>query len=134
MKWINFIAVMCLFGTDGALAQATVKITEADCTTLVKHIAAADVAYRPGVDVHGNAVAPADLDARPAIEAPEVIEFDLTQDLVETLGLSANYVAEPVIGKVKVNRDGRVTFNEQPLTSEAQHELAKKCQRIVKQR
>ena len=39
-----------------------------------------------------------------------------------------------VIGDVVVTSDGRVTFNGTPLTSDAQHELAQKCQQIDKSR
>ena len=39
----------------------------------MRHEPAPDVAYQPGVDVHGRAVAPADLNGGSQIELPDVI-------------------------------------------------------------
>lgn len=113
----------------GAQAQATVKVSEQDCSNLVKHVASADVNYKPGVDVRGNSVAPADLNSGSQIAAPEVISFPLTLDLSERLGLSDDVLARPVIGNVEVTSGGQVTFNGEPLNSDEQRELAQKCQR-----
>jgi len=113
-----------------ATAQTTVEITEQDCSQLVRHVAAADVTYQPGVDVDGDAVAPADLEPTGQIAVPEVISFPLTIDLSERLGLPADTLARTVIGDIEVTADGRVTFNGQPLTSDEQHELAQKCQHV----
>ncbi len=125
-----------LAGAGTAHGQATVRISEADCSRLVAHVPAPDVAYRPGVDVEGNAVAPADLGgARARIPAPESITFPLTLDLAERLGIDdANLLARPVIGVVEVTRDGRVTFDGEPLTSDAAHALARKCQEVRRAR
>lgn len=112
-----------------AQAQATVKVSEQDCSRLVKHVASADVNYKPGVDVRGNSVAPADLNSGGQIAAPDVISFPLTLDLSERLGLPEDTLARPVIGDVKVTASGQVTFNGKPLTSDEQRELAQKCQR-----
>ncbi len=43
-------------------AAELVVISRADCARVVAHEPAPDVAYRPGVDTRGRAVAPADLD------------------------------------------------------------------------
>lgn len=45
------------------------------------------------------------------------------------------YKAEADIGKVRVRlKDGRAWFNGQPLTSEAQNDLARLCQKQVPKR
>ena len=131
------IAMLILMGaTAAATAQTTVQISEQDCSQLTRHIASNDATYQPGVDVNGSAVAPADLNGSGQIPAPDAITIPLTLDLASRLGIppggNADYLARPVIGDVVVSRDGRVTFNGTPLTSDAQHELAQKCQRVGK--
>ncbi len=44
-----------------AAEEAQITISQADCRRLVNYVPAAGVAYQPGVDVHGHAVAGADL-------------------------------------------------------------------------
>lgn len=115
-----------------AMAQIEIRITEADCASLMLHVPDADVAYRPGVDVNGNAVAPADLSPTPSIPLPDTVTIPITLDLASRLGIppggNADYLARPEIGKVTVTADGRVAFNGVPLTSDAQHALARRCQ------
>jgi hypothetical protein len=130
-------ALILVSATAAATAQITVEITEQDCSQLVQHVAAADVAYQPGVDVNGDAVAPADLNGAQQIPAPDVVSFPLTLDLADRLGISlgdgVDILARPVIGDVAITSDGRVFFNGNPLTSDEQFELAQKCQRIAAQ-
>jgi hypothetical protein len=111
-------------------AQTTVRITDSDCSQLVTHVAASDVNYRPGVDVNGNAVAPADLNAQPQISVPDVISIPVTIDLATNLGINTPFLARPTVGEVQITRDGRVSFNGQPIGDSAQHELAKRCQQV----
>lgn len=111
-----------------AHAQATIRITEADCASLTAHVPAADVAYQPGVDVNGNAVAPADLNGGTQIAVPDVISIPVTIDLATSLGIATNFLARPTVGTVEVTADGRVSYNGQPIGGDAQQELAKLCQ------
>ncbi len=117
-----------------ATAQTTVQVSEQDCSQLVRHVASSDATYQPGIDVNANVVAPADLDGPQQIPAPDVISFPLTLDLADRLGIqpvdAVDILVRPIIGVVAITSDGRVTFNGTPLTSDAQHELAQKCQRI----
>lgn len=118
----------------GAPEVVTVTITKSDCQRLVKHVPAPDVAYRPGVDVRGRPVAPADLDGAVRINVPETIVIDVEVDLFERFGIPAhpsNFDADAMIGEV-VWHDGRAYFNGQPLQDEAQAELAERCQRILR--
>lgn len=130
MRSILKLAVFSVFAAQSiaAHAQTTVQITEADCSQLVTHVAAADVNYQPGVDVNGNAVAPADLNAQPQIRVPDVISIPVTIDLATNLGINTPFLARPTVGTVEVTSDGRVTFNGQPVGDQAQHELARRCQ------
>ncbi len=115
--------------------KATVAITRADCARLVEHVPDPDMAYRPGVDVYGREVAPADLGGTPRIELPETILIDIEIDLLQRFGIPASpalYDADVEVGEV-LYKDGRFTFNGQPLQDEAQAELAARCQEIVRQ-
>ncbi len=115
--------------------KSTVAITRADCARLVAHLPAPDVAYQPGVDVHGREVVPADLGGAPRIEVPETILIYIEIDLLERFGIPANpalYDAHVEVGEV-LYKDGRFTFNGQPLQDEAQAELAARCQEVVRQ-
>lgn len=91
------------------------RITEADCSRLLIHVATADVNYCPGVDVNGNAVAPADLNAHPKIRMPDVISIPVTNDLASNLGIDTPFLARPTVGEVQITRDGRMSFSGQPI-------------------
>lgn len=59
-----------------------IVITKVDCSRLIRHMPSADVAYQPGIDAQGRAVAPADApgsatDALPGL-VPDVLEFPIT--------------------------------------------------------
>ncbi len=113
--------------------KATVAITRADCARLVAHVPGPDMAYRPGVDVYGRAVAPADLGGPPRIELPEIILIDIEIDLLQRFGIPASpalYDGDAEVGEVAY-RDGRFTFNGQPLRDEAQAALAARCRKVV---
>ncbi len=115
--------------------KATVAITRADCARLVEHVPGPDMAYRPGVDVYGREVAPADLGGAPRVELPETVLIDIEVDLLARFGIPANEVLfdpDAEVGEVAY-RDGRFTFNGQPLQDQAQAELAARCQEIVRQ-
>ncbi len=117
--------------------KAEVTITRADCARLVEHVPSPDVAYQPGVDAYGRAVAPADvsggLNGGAQIRVPETLRIPIEIDLLDRFGIPANpalYDADVSIGEV-VYRDGRLTFEGQPLQDEAAAELTKACQKII---
>lgn len=112
-----------------------VRVTKADCTRLVKHEPSPDVEFRPGVDVRGQAVAPAELDGSVEIELPSTVRVPIEADLFDRRGIPADrrYQGEVEIGVVEIDlEDGRAIFNGQPLTSEAQAELSARCQEILR--
>ncbi len=83
-------------GTEAAKAEPEapkVRITKKDCRRLVRHQASADVAYKPGVDVRGNAVVPADISGGFTIPLPDVFEFNITKDLTAYLGGAEDQLA-----------------------------------------
>ena len=52
-------------------------VTRQDCKQLVAHHPDPGVDYKPGVDIHGKYVAPADLPGQPDFKLPDKIQFDL---------------------------------------------------------
>ncbi len=137
IRWVTVLVFFAAATLAAALPTAaqeevTVAITRADCARLVAHVPAPDAAYQPGVDVHGRQVTPADLDGAPRIRLPERILIPIEIGLLERFGIPANpalFDADAKIGDV-VYRDGRFTFNGQPLQDEAAAELAARCQEI----
>ena len=63
-------------------APMVITITKADCSKLIQHQPAPDVAYKPGVDVRGRPVVSADADPAAAAFAkkilPDVLEIPIT--------------------------------------------------------
>jgi len=140
-----FLLLAALFGVTAAPAAAEdayMSISEADCARLARHYPADDVTYRPGSDVRGKPVVPADLNGDPngggGLILPDAVVIPIEVDLFERYGIpanSANFKGDIFIGEVVVDvASGRATFNGQPLESDAEAELAARCQRIVRDR
>lgn len=68
---------LALLAAPMPAAAASLTVSLADCARLTRHVPAADVAYQPDVDVHGNAVVPADLDGGLQVDLPETFSFDV---------------------------------------------------------
>ena len=71
----------------------TVAMSTADCQRLVTHIPAPDVEYKPGVDVHGKAVVPADLNGGSTIALPQSIDINIGVNLARRLTPQATQTA-----------------------------------------
>jgi hypothetical protein len=115
MKRLCLAACLVALATP-AMAQK-MTISGVDCRRLVQHQPAPGVAYKPGVDARGRAVAPADLNAAPQIRVPETITFDAAADL-RRFGIppsSPLFQPNVHVGRVDVQQDGRVFFNGQRL-------------------
>ena len=100
-------------GKDGQIL-----VEDKVCQLLVEYQPAQDVEYQPGVDVNGNAVVPADLNANP-IKAPDVIEFNIAVDAFDYLGLvtQPGIEGDINIGKVRY-QNNQLYFNDEPLKPE----------------
>ena len=128
------IGLAIVLGAASATAQTTVRVSRADCARLVEYKQPPGVAYKSGVDVRGNSVAPADLPGSSrSIVLPEHVEFDISFNPLR--GNLANRFGRTELNVGRIGFDletGEATFNGQPLTSPQQAELARKCQRALK--
>lgn len=130
-RLLALAAVLALAGAVPTRAE-TVTIAGADCARLVTHVPVPDVDYRPGRDVRGKKVAPADLPGGDAgIALPDFVHIPITIDLAARFGIPATsdlFKADAYVGSARVSlRDGRAWFNGKPLTSEEQHALSRLC-------
>ena len=134
--FLCFLAIAC--GNSTARAEGVVMVTLEQCRQVVAHQPADDVAYRPGVDLRGRPVAPADLAGPGAIQTPEWIEIALDLPLGEFLRAATPPFtdrAEVQVGTVAYDiRTGRLNYNGQPLSDPAAHALAAECARQLKAR
>ncbi|OIN86416.1 MAG: hypothetical protein AUJ12_05555 [Alphaproteobacteria bacterium CG1_02_46_17] len=98
--------------TDGL--SSSMAVAKVICE---KHFVADDVNYKPGVDVDGNPVAPADISA-PPIDVPEYMEVPLSIDLAQVIKIPMADTIEmkPVLGNLKLYKDGHVEYNGQDIS------------------
>lgn len=131
------IAVAAFLGTVADAARADqVRVSRKDCQSLVRYVPDPDVAYKPGVDVHGRPVAPADLPGS-QLQAivPKTVEFDLSfYPLARARGGRFDQ-SELYVGTVRYDLDtGEVLFNGVPLTNPEKDELAHRCRQALQRR
>src|SRR5512146_1849841 len=110
---------------------ATVVISRQDCRELLRHVPDADVSYKPGVDVDGKAVVPADLaPADPG--APDRIIIDLKRPLGQLQPNAPASVAQSDVYVGQLNIDvasGRVELNGQPLDGGTESDVLAACRK-----
>lgn len=129
MKTPIYLLAAILALTSAPVKAEAISVSRQDCPRLVRHAPLPDVAYRPGVDVGGNPVTPADIAGNGAVTPPRSFTIDITVDVRKRLGLPADpslFQGEAKIGTVSY-RDGRAWFNGQPLSSGGQEQLAAMC-------
>lgn len=91
----------------------------ASVDTLCSTLSYAD--YTPGIDVHGNAVVPADVQPFGNADLPQAIEIPMTINMAEYLGVVLPTGSEmpASFGSFAVFTDGRVTYQGRDLTHNA---------------
>jgi len=118
-----------------SLGAQTITVAPSACQALTAHTPADDAAYRPGVDVDGNTVAPADLNASGQLNLGADHEFWLPIELPleNVLNIAAGDTLNAVrnsnigVGTVTV-RNGQAYFNGEPLSDAQSHAIATECQ------
>ncbi|MEP3245858.1 MAG: hypothetical protein ABJN40_03565 [Sneathiella sp.] len=127
--------VALLMSASMAVAEdIKITITEKNCQRVEKHIARSDVAFKPGVDVYGRAVTPADLNDNKLV-LPENIVIDLSLPLADLYAPGntppdALKNAEVKVGKLDYNiLSDKLLFNGQELADPALHAIAQECRK-----
>ena len=117
------------------------------CRRLVAHRPAPDVLYRPGVNLRGRPVAPADID-RPPLELPAEIGVDILVPWPDSVqpGIArpearrrpdappVRYRGEVYVGLVTLAPDGSLLFNGRPLSGPEQDHLSYFCREAARRR
>lgn len=131
MRGVFFWLSLCLLGLT--VAAETVEITDEACARAEAHVPNADVAFKPGVDVQGNAVAPADLPSRGGIKLPQSFTIDIAVPLKKIASSTAGKIeaeASLPVGKLGVDiASGQVTFNGEPLGDPELAAIAEACRK-----
>lgn len=116
-------AVPAAYATDASLLEL--------CRVIVPHVPTDDVAYRPGVDVRGKAVAPAGVGGNVVVAPPREIVIDLTAPLRQLVpGTEGTRIggSEAQLGRVVVDRDsGEIRYNDQLLNPTVRDGLVQSC-------
>jgi len=77
-----------------------------------------NVVYKPGIDVDGNAVVPADLNSNPMGGMLNIIKVPLEFDLAQRIsGLNIDGVnMESSLGMIEIHQNGKIMYNDQDIT------------------
>lgn len=118
------------FAQDAEKAVTHMSVSLEDCKRLTRHKARDDVAYTPGVDVRGKAVAPAEIQPLGAIKVPDEIVIDFGLDLAGRYGFGAAALFDATAGIATIEYDlasGGLTFNGKPLLDEDARAIERAC-------
>ena len=122
-----------LAAAPAAAQQGTgpIVVSSSACESIAHVNDAPGVAYAPGVDVEGNAVAPADLAGGDTAlnQAVASAPIKITVDLRKRFGIPANarlFQGRSQIGYVTIE-DGKVYLDGQPLNTAEQGLLVAAC-------
>ncbi|XKH36529.1 hypothetical protein ACIU1J_19270 [Azospirillum doebereinerae] len=110
-----------------AFAQGRPAVDFSACQTLTRHRPAADVEYRPGVDVRGRPVAPADLPGSAPTVPLDRFDIPVSGDLARVIGLNVPGRDSNVqVGWLSLEGN-HLFFNGQPIGGPAEAELYAYC-------
>jgi hypothetical protein len=129
MRFLPLIALALAAVGWTAAARAEVAISRQDCDRLVRHEPAPDVAYQPGVDVHGKPVVPADLGGGAPLELPDVIYIPIEVLLQDRFHIPANSVLFNATAEVGIAelRGDQVYYQGQLLSDPEEAALEAAC-------
>lgn len=111
-------------------------ITQELCQQLIiDHVSTTDTEYQPGIDIEGNTIAAADLEASLKIKMPKTITIPLRLGVKKFLDIPKD-VTDPLkeqadLGVITFHRDGRLYYGDQPLFVEDQRAIEQACQKIM---
>ncbi len=116
----HIILCLLLLLSMPAMAEETTVDVQL-CRVMISHTPRDDVTFKPGVDVNGKAVAPADLQTSQDYNfLKQVQDIPLTVDLakrlsIDTTGLEMKTALPPL----QMRPDGRIFWNGQDITQQA---------------
>ncbi len=137
MKYLCVTAAFTLIALNAlSLGAQTITVSPSPCQALTAHSSRDDVAYEPGVDVSGNAVAPADLNSAEQLDLGADHEYWLPIELplknvlniATTDTLNAIRDSNIGVGSVIV-KNGQAYFNGEPLGDAQYHSIAVECEK-----
>ena len=115
--WVALLALAMMMMGGGVFAQENLP---AACKLLSDQH---NVVYQPGVDVDGNAVVPADINAAPMGGVLDVVKVPLEFDLAQRIsGLNIDGVRQGFnsdsssLGMIEIHQTGKVIYNGQDIT------------------
>jgi hypothetical protein len=128
---LAFAVVLAISPVASQQANRSIAVASSVCNAMAHVNDAPGVAYMPGVDVDGEAVAPADLPGGNAAlnKAVASAPIKITVDLQKRFGIPANasvFHGESRIGYVTI-QDGKAYLDGQPLNTAEQGLLAAAC-------
>ena len=142
---LSFLLILFVFQAFAA----ELRMDRSVCQYVIKHIPDADVTYRPGEDVEGRKVAPADLNPSPINKTIEhEIAIKLFNNTAQVFGLPAPQLPQPgppgetptTVPLVETETDigyitlknGEAYLNGHPLSGDQQDALAVLCKQHEK--
>ena len=129
------VVASCLVLLAETAAADRLRVSRADCQQLVQYQPDPGVTYRPGVDVRGKPVAPADLPgSEMQVQLPDQVEFDVSFNPLRGAARRRFNRTELHVGRVRYDlKTGEVTFNGVPLTVPQKDEVAYRCRHALRQ-
>ncbi|MCC7305195.1 MAG: hypothetical protein IT558_02935 [Alphaproteobacteria bacterium] len=117
MRFLAFI--MFVLVSFPALAEEANQ--ETMCRLLPEHRPEVNIAFSPGVDVHGKAVVPADVEGAKPLQNFDTVEIPVEINLLQKFGVDAPAGVElqPYAALISIHKDGRVDYNGQDISQQA---------------
>ncbi len=132
IRFFSAVVLICSISFPVRAQEAPSVTPELDpeiCSFMVAHQPDSDVAYTPGVDVHGKPVIEADVGGGAFFIQADEISFTLNVDLAKYLGIGVPEGIETKadLGMIVIDRNGAVTFNGQPMEGGSEAALRSLC-------
>ena len=141
MKFVLTVFLLLSAPLIAEEANPQIRVEKGVCRYVTRHVPDADVEYKPGVDVHGKKVVPADIDPPIDYHLEDSFYLRLTTDAVKAFGIkvpeirsevpdsnpnSKDVTSETTFGYITL-KHGKAYLNNRPLDPDAQRQLALLC-------
>jgi len=118
---MRFVFILIFFTPVTCFASDSTPVHRI-CDEISKSSVRQSADYVPGVDVHGKAVASADLNGS-SLETLNPVSIPIELDLAQAFGLSfpTGIELNPIVANLQIFHDGRVVYNDVDLTQKVQN-------------